>query len=141
MTDRPDYLDLPIEPPEGAESAVHRSAIPGTERCDFCNSEGPFETTFITDGFLMLSTVVFSDEGSAARTDDVSIGGWLACAPCAQLVVKDDREGLIERYRQNAGWEGGQSAEAEVALRGVQWKFWSNYHGRSKPWLELKVED
>lgn len=86
---------------------------PPTPRCDFCHVVGtpltpypcrPFTLLFIRRGHTLVIRVVdgIVTRHQAAPGDGevyafCSLGGWAACAPCAQLIDADDAPALGQR--------------------------------------------
>lgn len=94
----PTLLDHPAIPVDDTE-------VPVNEKCDFCFSDG-------TEWILPARAFqVGPNHGSQ--------GDWAACSPCAELVRKDDWNGLMRRVKEM--WPGhlgtGLSPDGELWLR------------------------
>ena len=61
-------------------------------KCDFC-SGGPVEKVYPTPDYVMQQ----AEEGARIVQQVSSGGGWAACAACAALVDRGDREALAVR--------------------------------------------
>lgn len=83
----------------------------GTKICDFCSNQP------------VIRIYVAKDINIDPRHE--SEGGWCACAPCAELIDANDREGLFDRAMIKLSHTLEADAdELAGALRLVQSKFW-----------------
>ncbi len=99
-------------------------------RCDFCSSPA-----VVVSYPAYSSRMVFKCKDGEIFGD--AIGGWVACAECAQLIDAGDHEGLAKRSAETFPMitpAGLNRAEVAVLIRRIQDEmFWTHLRGPGVP--------
>lgn len=94
------------------------SRNPQDEVCDFCSAR-PVVWSFPARDHEQVPGVA------------MSMGGWAACAVCAALIKRGDREKLLGRSAKRLRRKAPEMSTREIArsLRQIQDTFWANREG------------
>lgn len=94
--------------------------------CDFCGELNPQPYK----DYEAKDIEVMQAWESSTNQSHMSEGGWVACKQCAELIDKNDREGLIKRtipiIMKKLGIPESRSVETEIEVRQIHRKFWES---------------
>jgi len=120
----------------GTEAEVHTHA--GSEVCDFCGSSEELVAAYGCDDHTIMQTPIQTPEGPRIE-DHNSVGGWLACKPCAFLVDRRERKQLAERAAREARERHPEFAQVSMvrlrrAMLAAHATFWAHRDGTKQDW-------
>lgn len=113
-----------IDDPANPKDAIIQAKSAGDGICDFCSAR-PVVREFSTPDIEVIPP---PDDVTGRR--HMSVGGWGACAGCEEIVLRRDRNGLIDRsYTALVKKHGRNVGVKRSDIRTVQQAFWAAYEG------------
>lgn len=97
----------PQDPDDHPVVAIRPPADYTGGECDFCS--GP-DSAWVLPAHSFVVPIQMDDDYLATTGDD----GWSACEPCAELIRRDDWDGLLQRHKAEAERKHGLRLDAAM---------------------------